>query len=53
MNDAGVLISGGALIVSFFALTLAVVSNFRVHSLHQRQLHLETRLRRLETPAAG
>jgi hypothetical protein len=42
------LIAGGALLVSFVALVLAVVSNFRGYSLHQRQLDLERRMSRLE-----
>lgn len=48
MTDPSVLISGGSLLVSFVALVLAVVSNLRAHSLHQRQLHLDMRLRRVE-----
>ena len=53
MNDSGVLISAGALIVSLIAMLLAVASNLRAHSLHQRQLDLERRLGRLEGGAGG
>lgn len=42
------LISGGALLVSLVALVLAVVSNLRGYSMHQRQLDVERRLIRLE-----
>ena len=38
------LIAGGALLVSFIALVMSVVSNFRGYSLHQRMLDLERRL---------
>ncbi len=48
MNDMGTLISGGALVVSMVALTLAVISNIRGYSLHQRQLDVERRMDRLE-----
>jgi hypothetical protein len=42
------LISGGALLVSLVALVLAVVSNVRGYSLHQRQLDVERKVSRLE-----
>ena len=38
------LIAGGALLVSFIALVMSVVSNFRGYSLHQRMLDLERRV---------
>lgn len=42
------LIAGGALLVSFVALVLAVTSNVRGYSIHQRQLDLERRLEKVE-----
>jgi len=41
MSDT--LIAGGALLVSFVALVMAVVSNIRGYSLQQRMLDLERR----------
>jgi hypothetical protein len=52
MNDSGILISGGSLIISLIAMLLAVVSNLRGHSLHQRQLDVERRMDRLEGVAS-
>ena len=49
MSDA--LIAGGALLVSFVALVLSVVSNVRGYSLHQRMLDLERKLGKLSRPA--
>ena len=48
MENAGTLIAGGALLVSFVALMLSVVSNLRGYSLHQRMLDLERRVGREE-----
>jgi len=52
MTDSATLISAGALIISLIAMLLAVVSNLRGHSLHQRQLDVERRMSRLEDGAS-
>ena len=41
------LIAGGALLISAIALVMAVVSNVRGYSLHQRMLDLERRVKKL------
>ena len=46
VENAGTLIAGGALLVSFVALVLSVASNVRGYSLQQRMLDLERRLGR-------
>ena len=51
MSDA--LIAGGALLVSFVALVMSVVSNLRGYSLHQRMLDLERRLARVAGGESG
>jgi hypothetical protein len=48
MSEA--LIAGGALLVSFIAMVLAVVSNVRGYSLHQRMLDLERKVAKLTRP---
>jgi len=53
VENAGTLIAGGALLVSFVALLLSVVSNLRGYSLHQRMLDLERRLGRKEDSSPG
>ena len=51
MSDA--LIAGGALLVSFVALVLSVVSNLRSYSLHQRMLDLERQFGKLSRAGAA
>ena len=54
MENAGRLIAGGALLVSFVALVLSVASNVRGYSIQQRMLALERRLgREDEDPPGG
>jgi hypothetical protein len=50
---SGTLIAGGALLISAIALVMAVVSNVRGYSLHQRMLDLERRVKRLGDAAPG
>jgi len=54
VENAGTLIAGGALLVSFVALVLSVASNVRGYSLQQRMLDLERRIgREDEDPSGG
>ena len=48
MENAGTVIAGGALLVSFVALVLSVASNVRGYSLQQRMLDLERRFGRAD-----